>query len=90
MLGTDIGGDIDDFVYKADHELGTAPADPGTYECDAAKPGPDDEPMNKWCVRECERSTFCDKGGSLLVLKDMDRPMPNCGSRHEEWKKKYA
>lgn len=53
-----IGDHVDDYAYLADDELGEAPVDPGTYEGDHAKPahakGPDD--INKWCVRECERS----------------------------------
>ena len=86
MLGADIGGDIDDFVYKADCDIGTAPQDPGTYEgADLeAKPLPHEEKLNRWCLRECERSTSCDMG-ELLVLPDWDNPTPNFGSRHEEW-----
>jgi hypothetical protein len=47
--------DEDDFAFLADHELGEAPADPGTYEGDEAKPSTPDDFPNKWCVRECER-----------------------------------
>lgn len=47
--------DEDDYAYLADGELGEAPADPGTYEGDKAKPLPDEPKLNKWCVRECER-----------------------------------
>ena len=50
--------------YLADDELGTAPEDPGTYEGAHGKPvgarGPDD--INKWCVRECERSWLSPPG----------------------------
>lgn len=57
-------GDPDDVAYLADGELGTAPVDPGTYEGGHAKPrratGPAD--INKWCVRECERSWFSPPG----------------------------
>ena len=49
-------GDPDDFYYLPDHELGEAPEDPGTYEGGHGKPVGDDDLMNKWCVRECERS----------------------------------
>lgn len=49
-------GDPDDYYYLPDHELGEAPEDPGTYEGCDGKPVNDDEMMNKWCVRECERS----------------------------------
>lgn len=49
-------GDPDDYCYLADDELEEAPEDPGTYEGGCGKPVDDDELMNKWCVRECERS----------------------------------
>lgn len=39
-----------------DSELGIAPVDPGTYEGGHAKPKTEDERLNKWCFRECERS----------------------------------
>ena len=45
----------DDYAYLADGELGEAPADPGTYEGDHAKPRDPSERHNKWCWRECER-----------------------------------
>lgn len=46
----------DDFCYLSDNELGTAPKNPGTYEGGEAKPV---IPMhNKWCWRECERSSI--------------------------------
>lgn len=48
--------DPDNYYFLPDHELGEAPADPGTYEGGYGKPQSDDELMNKWCVRECERS----------------------------------
>jgi hypothetical protein len=50
--------DPDDTVYLADDELGTAPEDPGTYECDCPKPREASELLNKWCCRECERSSI--------------------------------
>ena len=49
--------DEDDYAYKADHELGEAPVDPGTYEGSCAKPDQPEDRLNKWCVRECERSS---------------------------------
>ncbi len=36
----------------------TAPVDPGTYEGGHAKPT--DKTHNKWCARECERSSIRD------------------------------
>lgn len=50
----------DDHASLADHELGDAPLDPGTYEGGEGKPQSDDELLNKWCARECERSDIAD------------------------------
>ena len=62
----------EDFAYLADGELGEAPADPGTYEGDHAKPeSPDDFP-NKWCVRECERCSSSKPGESDKPLGIQD------------------
>lgn len=59
-------GDPDDYAWLADDELGTAPQDPGVYEGGQAKPaGPGD--MNKWCSRECERSTLVSPGAPLAL-----------------------
>lgn len=66
----------DNYVYLSDTELGEAPANPGTYEGNDAKPlSPDDFP-NKWCVRECERSTMVDKG-KLYTLRDFSQRLYN-------------
>ena len=46
----------DDYEFLADQELGEAPANPGTYEGDEAKPTHFLSKLNKWCFRECERS----------------------------------
>lgn len=54
----------DDYAFLADAELGTAPKDPGTYECGCAKPDSPDN-MNKWCARECERSKIVEEGNSI-------------------------
>lgn len=56
--------DGDDFAYLADPELGTAPADPGTYEGTHGKPESSADFPNKWCVRECER---CVKGNRVTI-----------------------
>ena len=69
--------DPDDFAYLSDHELGEAPADPGTYEGGHAKPrdANDAKHMNKWCVRECERSEMSDPGKH-------EHPLPDLGHRY--------
>lgn len=47
---------IDDYCFLSDDELGVAPEDPGIYEGGYAKPKNEEERLNKWCARECERS----------------------------------
>ncbi len=53
-----LSDDEDDFEWLADDELPLAPQDPGTYEGECAKPLPHEPKLNKWCVRECERSVL--------------------------------
>jgi len=53
-----LSDDYDDYVYLADDELGDAPIYPGTYEGGCGKPREFPDKHNKWCVRECERSSF--------------------------------
>lgn len=71
--------DPDDYAFLADSELGTAPADPGTYEGGHAKPlaakGPED--INKWCIRECERSWMSSPG-----KPDAPPDLPDYSVRH--------
>ncbi len=77
--------DEDDFVFLADDQLGQAPADPGAYEGGYGKPSatPTDDPsiMNKWCARECERSSKL-KPSEPITLKDFTNPTPNMPFRH--------
>ena len=61
--------DPDDYAYLADHELGEAPEDPGTYEGDQPKPRRPEDRLNKWCFRECERS---ESTADLRVLVETD------------------
>lgn len=67
-----IGTDEDDYAFLADDELGDAPVNPGTYEGGHAKPTEDSERLNKWCVRECERSDMADLG-ELCQPKDFSK-----------------
>ena len=76
----------DDYVYVGDNELPTAPADPGTYEADEAKPSAvpliDPSRMNKWCARECERSKIVPAGESIsIALPNLETPRPNIPRR---------
>jgi hypothetical protein len=76
-----LGVDDDDVVWLADGELGEAPADPGTYEGGFAKPtGPHE--MNKWCTRQCERSTVEVKG-KALTPPDYSRRVFNQPWKHK-------
>lgn len=50
----------DDFVYLSDNELGIAPEEPGTYEGVDTKPLSNEEKLNRWCCRECERCGMTD------------------------------
>ena len=76
--------DPDDYIFVPDDLLGTAPADPGTYEGDHAKPSvvplTDSSRMNKWCARECERCALLEPG-EALVPPDLMRPRPNIPER---------
>jgi len=76
--------DPDDTVYLSDASLGTAPADPGTYEGDHGKPSAapltDPARMNKWCARECERCALLEPG-EALVPPNLARPRPNMPGR---------
>lgn len=58
----------DDVIWFADGEVGEAPADPGSYEGGEGKPFGPPLVHNKWCVRECERSTTVDIGRPIQCI----------------------
>ena len=66
----ELSDDPDEFEWKGDSELGSAPIDPGTYEGGHAKPRTDSERLNKWCARQCERSCIV-KPGEPIDLPDL-------------------
>lgn len=69
----------DDYAFLADDELGIAPLDPGTYEGGDAKPLPyNDDKLNKWCVRECER---CAMYGHIEKTKGPVAQLPDFSKR---------
>jgi hypothetical protein len=80
----------DDFAYLADHELGTAPADPGTYEGSHGKPSsvpltPDDTHlMNKWCARACERSALTEPGKPIPATSGLEKRFFNMPWKHKK------
>lgn len=72
----DLSSDPDDFAWPADHELGAAPVDPGTYEGDDAKPLTAASFPNRWCVRECERCSR-HRLGEPITLRRFGARVPN-------------
>lgn len=78
-----LSNDVDDNCYLSDNELGEAPADPGTYEGDCAKPDCREAMMNKWCVRECERCRMVDLG-EKIELRDFSKRVYNQPWKHNQ------
>lgn len=69
--------DLDNYAHLADGELGDAPIDPGIYEGGHAKPKTPEERLNKWCARECERSSIVDYN-TEFELDDLSQRFYNC------------
>lgn len=69
----------DDYAYLSDIELGVAPVDPGTYEGGHSKPVSEEDKMNKWCCRECERCCISKPNelDKLIKLKDFSNRIYN-------------
>ena len=61
-------GLADNHCLLADDELGDAPARPDTTEDGDYKPSSPLR-MNKWCMRQCERSSRFRPGDELVVLQ---------------------
>lgn len=74
----DLSEDPDDVAYLADEEIGIAPEDPHTYEGGHGKPSAeallpaDAALMNKWCARQCERSSIA-AVGEPITLRDWSK-----------------
>lgn len=77
-------GDVDDYAFLADAELGEAPEDPGTCEGGFAKPTEPGERLNRWCARECERSAWSSEPNVLVQLDDFSKRRYNQPWKHEE------
>ena len=71
--------DDDDTIFLPDDELGLAPVNPGTYEGYDTKPTNPNELLNRWCCRECERSSIfnIDEDNINEKLKDFSKPIYN-------------
>lgn len=76
----ELSDDPDDVAYLADGELGIAPSDPGTYEGGHAKPS-SPAGMNKWCLRQCERSDLA-VGLDTVALPDFSKRQFNQPWKH--------
>lgn len=72
--------DPDDIVYLADHETGIAPQNPGSYEGGEGKPSAT-ACHNKWCGRECERSSII-WPGEEISCPDLSARFYNQPSKH--------
>ena len=68
----------DDYVCVSDSDLGRAPFPSNSTEGDQGKPSGTSHhgPLNKWCVRACERCVMVD-AGRTITLPDLARPLPN-------------
>lgn len=75
--------DENDYCFLADNELGIAPEDPLTYEGFnmEGKPTCDGGEMNRWCARECERSSINDLLGEIEI-KDFSKRRYNYLSKN--------
>ncbi len=67
--------DPDNYAYLADHELGDAPINPGSYENFQGKPTEKSQIPNAWCIGECERCAMSDPGkyNDPLPLRDFSK-----------------
>jgi hypothetical protein len=73
----------DDYAFQADRELGKAPRFPGTSEGGHVKPLPGEEKLNKWCVRECERSIRLNSDDPVQIeVRDLSKRVYNQPWKH--------
>jgi hypothetical protein len=66
--------DPDDYYFLPDQKLGIAPSISKYEECDKNKPVKDE--LNKWCVRQCERSKIFNLNEEIK-LPDFSKPYYN-------------
>lgn len=67
----------DDWEYLPDIHLPDAAPPPETYEGGCGKPERDEDKLNKWCVRECERCTMTNPDGEMVKIIDLSKPVRN-------------
>lgn len=73
----------DDTAMLADDEVPDAPQFPGTWEGSDGKPIEAEDRLNKWCIRECERSERA-KPGEMLTAPDFSKRSYNQPWKHKE------
>ena len=80
---TRLSDDPDDIVYLPDSALGH-PGAPSTFEGGDGRPADaaqqTGQRMNRWCVRQCERSVVVGPTEDI-VLPDLEHPRPNKPAR---------
>ena len=68
---------IHNVIWLSDNQIEEdAPINPGTIEGWDSKPTCDEEKLNKWCARECERSKIV-KINEKLILTDWSKRLYN-------------
>lgn len=77
-----LSDDEDDVVFLADGELGKAPKHPGTSVGFESKPQDVDERLNRWCYRECERSSAFKEIDENSKLRDWSKRRYNQPWKH--------
>lgn len=80
--------DNDDYYWLPDKKMGEAPVDPGTMEGDDRKPVNKQDIPNKWCIRQCERSSMSkpEQSDLPLKLKDFSKKIYNQPWKHPKAK----
>ena len=73
--------DADDHALFSDQELGLAPERPMSFEGGEGKPILIGDVLNKWCVRQCERSQLEDID-NIIVLPDFSKRIYNQPWKH--------
>ena len=79
--------DPDDYAYLPDQDVGEAPDQSDIGEGGHGKPRHPEDRLNKWCARECERSSILsgdDMASPADHLPDFSNLHYNMPSRHPE------
>lgn len=79
-----LSNDPSDYVYLSDGELGDAPVNPGTIIHGELKPLDNDQKLNKWCVKECERCIIVEEEeGKEFSYPDFSKRIFNNPYKHQ-------